>query len=119
MTPQERIELETRLSALEYLFCKLNVSMLVATMPFGQIPRTLDEFVGGSGAQLFRGLDPTLSDHATAEWQNAMARLLKMQKELLADIIAQKRKLTRLGRPLPRSPQRLERISVKRDRSSL
>lgn len=87
MTQQEEIELEMRLSALEYMLCKLNLAMLLATVPLNQIDQInqkLDEFAEDAGRQLFPGLDPALSDLATAEWQVAIARLARIQKEMLA-----------------------------------
>jgi uncharacterized coiled-coil protein SlyX len=84
MTPEQFIELEMRLSALEYVVCKLNVAILAATVPLDQIPARLDQFAEEAGQQLFPGLDPALSDHASAEWQAAIGKLVKAQKEMLA-----------------------------------
>jgi hypothetical protein len=84
MSQQSDIELEMRINALEYLLCRLNVAVLAATVPLDQINQRLDEFAEGAGKQLFPGLDPAMSDLATAEWQNAIAKLVDYQKKMLA-----------------------------------
>jgi hypothetical protein len=52
MSQQGDIELEMRISALEYLLCRLNVAVLAATVPLDQINQRLDEFAEGAGKQL-------------------------------------------------------------------
>jgi hypothetical protein len=90
MSQQKEIEAEMRLSAIEYLICKLNLAMLTATLPVGQISQKLDEFAQDADKQKFPGLDAAMSDLASAEWQTAIARLVKAQKEMLEQFRAQK-----------------------------
>ncbi len=84
----EKIELEMRLSALEYL-CSKSYAALVLIQAGGDFDVALgllDQFAIGAEKQMFPGLDPALSDHANAEWTNAIKRLVDSQKRMLTDI---------------------------------
>lgn len=90
MNQDETIKLEMRLSAIEYLLCRLNVTLLRATgLPTEKIDAALTDFVADASRQKFPGLDPALSDHASAEWTDAVARLVQHQKAILAQLAGQ------------------------------
>lgn len=79
------IKREMRLAALEYMLCRLWVNILSIV---GADEKTFD---AGSKAMLehlkkqtFPGLAPEWSDMASAELEEAVERLVKMQKEMLA-----------------------------------
>ena len=88
MNLQEKIELEMRLGAIEYMLCKLNLAMLAAVAPFDEINQKLDEFVEGAATQQFDDPDPIQSDLAAAAWQIAIERLVSAQRYMLAQIVA-------------------------------
>lgn len=79
------LKLEVRLGAIEYLLSKVYVSLLATGG--GLTPAKFDafkaDFLGGIQKQTFPGIDPALSDLASAEWELALERLLTMQKEIL------------------------------------
>ncbi len=72
---------EMRLLALEHSVCRLSALMMVAT---GQTPEQISagtaSLAAHAGTQIFKGFDPAMSDHVTAEYEAAMTRLLEMQK---------------------------------------
>lgn len=89
-TQDEAIKLEMRLQAIEYLLCRLNVSVLRSTgIPTATISALLTDFATKAGQQSFPGLDPALSDHASAEWSDAISRLVEMQREILGQLAGQ------------------------------
>jgi hypothetical protein len=81
----DAIKLEMRISAIEYLLCKMHLVTLLAS---GAVrPETFDEFaegfVAGAAQQKFPVPDAALSDHLSGEWEEAIARLLRLEKTLL------------------------------------
>lgn len=82
---EEAIKLEMRLNALEYLLSKLYVAHLRSSgLSLSELSSHLDQFAKDAAKQIFPGLDPAFSDLASAEWEEAITRLVKMQKEMLA-----------------------------------
>ena len=80
---EEQIKAEMRLSALEFLVCRVWAAFNVAGGATNQDDeRRGREFLSGASRQIFPGLDPAMSDHATAEWNAALERLLTMQTAL-------------------------------------
>jgi hypothetical protein len=80
------IKLEIRLSAIEYLLCKIH---LVTVLSSGAAqPETFDsfakQFVAGAREQGFPVGDAAMSDHLSGEWEEAIERLIGFEKSLLA-----------------------------------
>ena len=90
-TPEETIKLEMRLSAIEYLLCKMYITLIAATgQSDEQIEQAFDEFVAGTRQQLFPGFDPAQSDLISAEWEEAVTRLIACQREMLAQVLGER-----------------------------
>lgn len=86
MSAQEHaIKLEMRLGAIEFLLGRVFVALAEAS---GQSDRQIDEMlkrlVADARKQTFPGLDPAMSDLASAEWGEAVERLVAYQKAMLA-----------------------------------
>lgn len=82
---EERIKLEMRLSAIEYMLSKIWVALMRSSRPTSaQIDAAYAEFLASAAKQRFPGLDPAMSDHASAEWTEAVERLVAFQKEMMA-----------------------------------
>ena len=86
MSDQEgSLKLETRLAAIEYLLCRINLVLVKSTkLSNEEINAALDRFAVEAGQQTFSGVHPVVSDHLAGEWQEAIERLVRMQKEILA-----------------------------------
>lgn len=85
MTGQQRqIELEMRLSALEYMMGKIYTLVLKRSeMSNQQISTALDQIAEGSETQKFPGLDPVMHDLASDEYARAMRRLTDLIKAMV------------------------------------
>ena len=78
---QARIDLEFRLSAIEYMLSKLfGVALKASTLSEHQIDEALDQLAEGSMAQKFPGLDPVTHDMASDEYSRAIKRLTDLTK---------------------------------------
>ncbi|MFN3401035.1 MAG: hypothetical protein ACK4Z4_11915 [Ferrovibrio sp.] len=87
MIDQEKVQLEMRISALEYLVSKLFVAQIAAAgFSDEKIQKYFDDFRSGAAKQIFPGFDPALSDYVTSEWENAIESLLDAQKRMLAQL---------------------------------
>ena len=83
------IKLEMRLAAIEYLLCKVHLAMvLMQGVQPEQFDQFATEFVASAGDQRFSVGDPALSDLATAEWQEAIERLIGHEKDFLAQMMS-------------------------------
>ena len=86
---QENIELEMRLSALEYMICKLYATGLVSSgLSDEQIKTAHQKFSDGAKQQTFPDLAPAMSDLVSGEWEQAVGRLLNAQREMVAQLMA-------------------------------
>ncbi len=74
---QARIELEFRLSAIEYMLSKLWAATLKASTPLSDRQRgeALDQLAEGAKTQKFPGLDPSMHDLASDEYARSVKRL--------------------------------------------
>ena len=81
---ENTIELEMRLAAIEYLLCQLWVNIIslggINEQKFDQATQAM---LGQLKRQTFSGLSPEWSDLAAAELEEAVARLIGMQREML------------------------------------
>jgi hypothetical protein len=81
---EDAIKLEMRLNAIEYLLCQLWVNILKNA---GATEEKFDEssqaMLAHLKTQTFPGLDPGWSDLAAGELEEAVARLVGMQREML------------------------------------
>lgn len=85
MITQEKIELEMRLSALEFFISKLHAAHIaVMNLTSAEIDEKFKSLRDEAGKQRFPGFDPAMSDLISAEWEAAIARLLDQQKAILA-----------------------------------
>jgi hypothetical protein len=76
MPDQQQIDLEMRLGALEYLLGKMFSSILKGSGKTDQqINGGLDQIAEHAAQQKFPGLDPALSDLASAEFGIAVKKL--------------------------------------------
>lgn len=76
--------LEIRLSALEFLVARTHALLLLNTLGSRQeVLETLDSHAENAPEILFKGLDAVWSDAASAEWANAIRRLVDIQKEII------------------------------------
>ena len=88
---QQAIELEMRLSAIEYMITKMYAAFLVASNASEEkINAAFSDLLAGASAQKFPGFDPAQSDLVSAEWALAVERLLNAQKEMVARLRAKK-----------------------------
>lgn len=75
------IKLETRIWALECLFSlQMAGAHAGAIDPAKSFAEMRDALVAKARAQAFPKLDPAMSDHLSAEFETAIARLLDMQR---------------------------------------
>lgn len=75
-TQQENIELEMRISAIEFLLCKMFSSVLVASGQSDfQISAGLDQIADHAKTQKFPGLNAVFSDLASDEFSTAVRKL--------------------------------------------
>jgi hypothetical protein len=86
MNAQEHaIRLEMRLGAIEFLLARLFVSLVNASgQSDRQVEEMLKQLVADARGQTFPGLDPAMSDLASAEWGEAVERLVAYHKAMLA-----------------------------------
>jgi hypothetical protein len=81
---EEVIKAEVRLYALESLVCQLYVMIYALTgKPKEALQNRRRTLIGKTRLKGFAGLDPAMSDFASAELEAAVDRLLKMQEEIL------------------------------------
>jgi hypothetical protein len=79
------IKLEMRLSAIEFLLCKIHLTMALQSGVQPQnFNRFAKEFVEGAAEQKFPVKDGALSDLFSAEWQAAIEHLIDFEREILA-----------------------------------
>jgi hypothetical protein len=91
MTTEDRLKLEMRLAALEFVVCKIAAGVLIASGQTGEkLAKAHEEQMRDVAKQMFPVNDPALSDLATAEWEEAIGRLLKMQRSLVAQAMGTK-----------------------------
>jgi len=87
ITPEKIIKDEMRLSAIEFLLCKLTATIVVAS---SKTERELDlwrtEMKVTLQKQTFSALDPTLSDVAAQELEEAVDALLGLLKKHMASL---------------------------------
>jgi len=80
---EAQIKAEIRLAVLEYLVTKLYVGHFqYHRIPTEDVRRMAVEHAGYE--QIIPGLTPEQSDHASAEWREAIEKMLNMQLEMLA-----------------------------------
>jgi hypothetical protein len=79
MTPEEMIKAEMRLYALECLVCQL-FALFGKTLPPGMLEETHKAWIEGARKKTFGGDDPAFSDLLSAELEDALKRLVDMQK---------------------------------------
>jgi hypothetical protein len=79
------LKLEMRLTAIEYLLAKIHLMTILA---HGVRPTAFNQFaesfVEEARNQKFRVTDPAISDLLSAEWGEAIERLIIFEKEILA-----------------------------------
>lgn len=80
---EETIKAEMRLSVLEYLVAKLYVVQMVGMRMSAEEAREAAK-AHAAEEQKFPKLDPAMSDLASAEWREALERMLDMQTQMLA-----------------------------------
>lgn len=82
---QAKIDLEFRLTAIEYMVCKLClITLKTAPLSDAQIATALDKLAEGAMTQKFPGLDPVMHDLASDEFARAIKRLTDLTKALVA-----------------------------------
>jgi hypothetical protein len=86
MDREAAVMLEVRLTALEFFVTKLSAAIIVGS---GGTVQTAETAMREQLArqQTFPTLDPVISDFASAELNEALEKLLKMQVELVAQLI--------------------------------
>ncbi|MHB1216711.1 MAG: hypothetical protein ACYC1L_00745, partial [Alphaproteobacteria bacterium] len=73
----DAIKHEMRLAAIEYLLCRVYVAMIQASgVSSEQTEHLLQRQISGAANQKFPGLDPAMSDLASAEFGEAVERLV-------------------------------------------
>lgn len=82
MTEAE-IKAEMRLWALECIVCQHWATALIA-LPPGMAVEIHKQLIDGAKKNVFPGIDPAMSDHYAAEFEAAIQRLVKMQREYMA-----------------------------------
>lgn len=88
---QQEIELEMRLSAIEYMVCKLYATFIAASDPSEEkLTKAFQELREGARQEVFPDFDPAQSDLVSSEWELAVVRLLDMQKEMLEAVRAKR-----------------------------
>ncbi|HUI21278.1 MAG TPA: hypothetical protein VLZ74_09570 [Methylocella sp.] len=81
---EDAIKAEVRLYALESLVCQLYAMIYALTgKPREALQNRRETLIGKARLKGFSGLDPAMSDFASAELESAIDRLLKMQEEIL------------------------------------
>ena len=81
---QDKIDLEMRLAAIEFMVCKVWGALIGAGgRTIDLIDEGLDQLAGHAKTQLFPGLDAALSDHASDEYATAVRRLTEATKVLV------------------------------------
>jgi hypothetical protein len=89
MINEKAIKLEMRLSAIEFLLCKLTATILVAGRKTeDELQKWREDMKRTLQAQTFAGLDPTTSDVAAAELEDAVDALLGLLKKHMASLKA-------------------------------
>jgi hypothetical protein len=90
MSEQQRaIELEMRLSALEFLVCRIYASLLRASASSNdQISAGLNQIAEYAKSQMFPGLDPAFSDLASDEFSLAVKRLADLTRAMVERLSA-------------------------------
>ena len=91
MIPVKELELEMRLSAIEYLLSHIYAGIHVAsgaTMEKVQLGHS--ETLDNLRRKPLTGFDPATSDLVSGELENAVARLLDMQREMMAEMLAKR-----------------------------
>lgn len=86
MSAQEHaIRLEMRLGAIEFMLGSVFVALVEASgQSVRQVEEMLKRLVADARRQTFPGLDPAMSDLASAEWGEAVERLVAYHKAMLA-----------------------------------
>lgn len=80
---QRQIELEMRLSAIEFVLCKVFSAILVASgKTDAQSDAVLDQIAQHAGTQKFLGLDAAFSDLASDEFSIAVRKLTDATKAM-------------------------------------
>ncbi len=81
---EEAIKLEVRLSAIEYLLSKAYLALTLTTVPLDRMDKHFEEFIAGARSQPFPSSDSGVSALASGEWEEAITRLVDLQRALLA-----------------------------------
>ena len=81
---QEKIELEMRLGAIEFMLCKLYSSVLKAgARSESEIRAGLDQIAEHAKTQKFHGLNAAYSDLASDEFYIAVSKLTEATKKMI------------------------------------
>ncbi len=84
MELENTVKLEMRLNAIEYFLCKAFMGLtLVQTGSVDAAKSAVNKLAQRADQQMFPGLDPAMSDLASAEWTDAVRRLIKIQSDFL------------------------------------
>jgi hypothetical protein len=84
MKLDDPVKLEMRLRAIEYFLCKAFMGMtLEQTGSVDAAKLAVNKLAQRADQQMFPGLDPAMSDLASAEWTDAVRRLMKIQLDFL------------------------------------
>jgi hypothetical protein len=82
---EEDIKLAMRLAAIEHMLAHLYRMFFAATkIPAAVACQSLDNFAKRVSGEVFGGLDPAMSDLASAEYEAASRRLIDAIKETVA-----------------------------------
>jgi hypothetical protein len=84
MELDDPVKLGMRLNAIEYFLCKAFMGLaLVQTGSVDAAKSAVNKLAQRADHQMFPGLDPAMSDLASAEWTDAIRRLIKIQLDFL------------------------------------
>jgi hypothetical protein len=80
---EDEIKSEMRLWALECIVCQHWATALIA-LPQSMADEVHKQLLDGAKKNAFPKIDPALSDHYAAEFESALQRLVKMQRDYMA-----------------------------------
>lgn len=84
MATPDFVKNEMRIAAMEYLLCQLWTNLLrMAGVTEQKFDESSQAMLAALKTQTFAGLAPEWSDLAAAELEDAVARLVDMQREML------------------------------------
>jgi hypothetical protein len=98
-------DLNKRLLTLEYFVAKLYAGEAVESgISLEQFKQIAAGQIEMADREVFSSLDPVQSDLVAAEWRDCVERMMRLQTEILAQMLAKKSQgggLSSLGFPLP------------------